>query len=110
MIVRERKNEFVLIEQDHHAQISGIIMSYWKDSLFSAPEFRRSVEYAIFQHDCGWKPFDTDPFWNDKKRPRIRSLIFQCCQNLYFTNKELMRWKKRSLRCSLMQHALFGFS
>ncbi|MEK4027709.1 DUF3891 family protein [Pseudobacillus sp. FSL P4-0506] len=67
MIVRERKNEFVLIEQDHHAQISGIIMSYWKDSLFSAPEFRRSVEYAIFQHDCGWKPFDTDPFWNDKK-------------------------------------------
>ncbi|HEY9576467.1 MAG TPA: DUF3891 family protein [Pseudobacillus sp.] len=68
MIVRERKNDFVLIEQDNHAQVSGSIMAYWRASLFYGPEFRRSVEYAISQHDCGWKPFDKQPFWNDKKQ------------------------------------------
>ncbi|GAB3046789.1 DUF3891 family protein [Virgibacillus ainsalahensis] len=66
MIVRERTNEFVMIEQDHHAQVSGKIMAKWKDALFQGTEQRKSVEYAIHMHDYGWKNFDRKPFWNDK--------------------------------------------
>ncbi|MFK2825622.1 DUF3891 family protein [Bacillus sp. B190/17] len=66
--MRERKDEFVMIEQDHHAQVSGRIMAHWKASLFPGENFRKSVEYAISRHDCGWKPFDQEPFWNDKKQ------------------------------------------
>lgn len=67
MIIRAYADEFVMIEQDNHAFISGEIMKHWKDELFFGKEFRESVEYAIYHHDHGWKPFDQQPFWNDKK-------------------------------------------
>ncbi|KAB7707476.1 DUF3891 family protein [Bacillus aerolatus] len=76
MIVRERENEFIMIEQDHHAQVSGSIMTHWKDSLFIGKEFRNSVQYAISMHDCGWKPFDKEPFWNDTKQKPYTFLDF----------------------------------
>ncbi|PAV28272.1 hypothetical protein CIL05_18060 [Virgibacillus profundi] len=68
MIVRERSDDFVLIEQDNHAIVSGDIMSKWKSSLFKGQDFRKSVEYAIYKHDCGWHPFDKQPFWNDESQ------------------------------------------
>lgn len=66
MIVREREHEFVMIEQHNHAQVSGDIMSNWKNSLFIGNELRKSVEYAIYHHDIGWRHFDTQPFWDDQ--------------------------------------------
>lgn len=68
MIVREHADKFVLIEQDNHAQVSGDIMTKWKESLFKGPAFKKSVNYAIYNHDLGWKPFDLQPFWNDEKQ------------------------------------------
>lgn len=68
MIVRDRMNEFVMIEQDHHARISGDIFSHWKSGLFKGEKWRESVLYAITNHDCGWKWIDRQPFWNDKKQ------------------------------------------
>jgi hypothetical protein len=70
MIVREYDDRFVLIEQDFHARLSGEIMKNLRDDLFKGAKWRKSVNYAITQHDLGWKPFDLEPFWNDKeKRP-----------------------------------------
>ncbi|MFD2043278.1 DUF3891 family protein [Ornithinibacillus salinisoli] len=66
MIVRERENEFIMIEQHNHALTSGDIMSHWKDSLFHGKANRKSVETAIYMHDYGWKEFDKQPFWNDQ--------------------------------------------
>ncbi len=68
MIVRERKDDFVMIEQDNHAHISGDLFKAWKDSFFAGESFRESVEYAIIHHDYGWKLFDKQPFWNDEKQ------------------------------------------
>ncbi len=68
MIVRERPDAFVMIEQDNHAQVSGKIMSQWKDSLFPGLDLRQSAEHAIYRHDVGWEPFDCQPFWNDQKQ------------------------------------------
>ncbi|SEQ71895.1 Protein of unknown function [Virgibacillus subterraneus] len=68
MIVREHRNEFVMIEQEHHAYLSGEIAANLKESLIPEKEFRESVEYAIYKHDDGWKLLDKQPFWNDQKQ------------------------------------------
>ncbi|MFB4169616.1 DUF3891 family protein [Virgibacillus sp. JSM 102003] len=68
MIVREHTNEFVMIEQDHHAHLSGEIAAHLKESLTPEKELRESVEYAIYKHDDGWKLLDKQPFWNDKNQ------------------------------------------
>lgn len=68
MIVRERVDEFVMIEQDDHAKMSGDLIRQWKNDSFLGPERRKSVEYAVDQHDIGWKPFDQQPFWNDEEQ------------------------------------------
>src|SRR5699024_6115133 len=68
MIARERKDDFVMIEQDNHAHISGDLIKAWKDSFFAGESFKESVEYAIIHHDYGWKLFDKQPFWNDEKQ------------------------------------------
>ncbi|WP_338448154.1 DUF3891 family protein [Niallia oryzisoli] len=68
MIVRERENEFILIEQDNHAIVSGEIMKKWMGSLFHGKKYRQSVDYATRYHDYGWRLFDQQPFWNDHKQ------------------------------------------
>ncbi|MFC3041722.1 DUF3891 family protein [Virgibacillus xinjiangensis] len=68
MIIREHDNDFVLVEQHHHAKLSGEIMERWKDNLFEGKGRKESVLYAIEQHDLGWKEFDKQPFWNDAKQ------------------------------------------
>ncbi|RST77519.1 DUF3891 family protein [Siminovitchia acidinfaciens] len=66
MIVRERDKEFVMVEQHHHAQISGELMRCLKKDLMKGREALESVTFAVYQHDCGWIPADKHPFWNDK--------------------------------------------
>lgn len=68
MIIRERDQTFVMIEQDHHAHISADIIMQWKNNLFTQDPFYESVLYAIKYHDYGWQNFDMQPFWNDEKQ------------------------------------------
>lgn len=68
MIVRERATDFVMIEQDNHAQISGEIISKWDDAFLQNQTYRPALEYAVYNHDIGWKAFDSAPFWNDEKQ------------------------------------------
>src|SRR5699024_6722048 len=67
IIIREHPNHFIMIEQDNHAQLYGEMIANWNDSLFNDTKFKKTVEFAIFHHDCGWKSFDKQPFWNDEK-------------------------------------------
>lgn len=68
MIIRERENDFVMIEQMHHAQFAGDVMTKWESGLFQGSQLRKSVDYAIRMHDYGWENLDRTPFWNDKKQ------------------------------------------
>lgn len=68
MIVQERIDHFVMIEQDNHAHVSGDLIKAWKDSFFTGEALRKSVEYAILHHDYGWNALDKQPFWNDEKQ------------------------------------------
>ncbi|WP_432355508.1 DUF3891 family protein [Sporosarcina sp. A2] len=72
MITREREDTFVMIEQDHHGQLSEEIMCYWKKELFPGLDKRQSVVLAIHHHDRCWAPFEKKSFWNDaKQKPYI---------------------------------------
>lgn len=68
MIVRERSNYFVMIEQNQHGHVSERIMSHWKEDRFPKFDLRESVLLAVKHHDLGWEPFDQEPFWNDAKQ------------------------------------------
>lgn len=66
MIVRERIDAFIMIEQHHHAALSSILY----DNI--SPTFalqKEAVHYAIrdavYYHDVGWVPFDASPLWDD---------------------------------------------
>ncbi|MFA9559611.1 DUF3891 family protein [Evansella sp. AB-rgal1] len=58
MIVRERKKEFIVIEQHEHAIISGIFAKKWDDRYFIGGERRKDVELAIQNHDGCWRELD----------------------------------------------------
>lgn len=67
MIIRERQDEFIFIEQHNHALVSGELAKQWRKDLLSASSLPQSVIYAIEHHDAGWVPADKEPFWNDAK-------------------------------------------
>lgn len=65
MIIRESKDAFIMIEQHHHASISGYLFNQLKADY--VPNEYKSMAYAINNHDRGWIPFDKVPLWNDAK-------------------------------------------
>lgn len=67
MIIRKQPQQFVCIEQHHHAFLSKQIISHWKEHFLGNDPFANSVLYAIKYHDVGWDYFDRQPFWNDKE-------------------------------------------
>lgn len=68
LIIRERKKDFIFIEQHHHATISGKLYTFLKDEYVPQSPWGKAIEYAINHHDRGWIPFDQTPFWNDKEQ------------------------------------------
>lgn len=61
MIRREVENGFLLITQDDHAALAGEIMEHWGNKVFTAPEPRDELLYAVTTHDCGWREWDAEP-------------------------------------------------
>lgn len=66
MIVQAIQDRFIMIAQHDHAAISGTAANMWDNALFQGHDRRSSVEYAIRNHDIGWKLMDEAPFWNDQ--------------------------------------------
>src|SRR5690625_2713457 len=67
MIIRETKDAYILIEQHHHASISGYLFNQLKSRYKPDTSFIPSISFAIDNHDRGWIPFDYAPIWNDAK-------------------------------------------
>ena len=60
MIRHHLGDDFVLITQHDHAQLSGRLARHVGNSLFSAPTpFQETVD-GIALHDCGWPLHDPD--------------------------------------------------
>ncbi|MFN7252757.1 MAG: DUF3891 family protein [Anaerobacillus sp.] len=64
MVVTERENEILLFEQHEHARVCGEFAKQWRDDYFSGHDNRKSVTYAIFEHDNGWIELDQQPLLN----------------------------------------------
>lgn len=61
MIRRDDKEGWILITQYDHAVLAGNIMERWGNERFSRPEPFEEVLFAVSEHDCGWKEWDSSP-------------------------------------------------
>lgn len=66
MIIRNQDEHFIFIAQPDHALLSGEFLKHLDSSYLEHAPYKDSVIYAAYQHDCGWKAFDKQPFWNDQ--------------------------------------------
>jgi hypothetical protein len=68
MIVYERDHDFVMVEQHHHALLSGVFAEHWRDEFFLGIHRKSDVLFGIAQHDRAWIRLDATPLWNDRKK------------------------------------------
>src|SRR4051812_36566894 len=69
MIRHRLGDDFVLITQHDHAQLSGQLAGHVGNSLFSAPTpFQETVD-GISLHDSGWPLHDDNPTLNPQGQP-----------------------------------------
>ncbi|MCI0182407.1 MAG: DUF3891 family protein [Acidibacillus sp.] len=76
MIVYEREHDFVMVDQHHHALLSGQLAQYWREDLFNGESHREDVIYAIAQHDRAWITLDEIPLWNDRSKAPFSFIDF----------------------------------
>ncbi|MCP3026873.1 DUF3891 family protein [Halobacillus sp. A5] len=68
MIVNERDDHFLLIDQHDHALVSGEIVLHWKRKFLLRSKLREEADWAVSQHDRAWIPLDRHPLWNEEKQ------------------------------------------
>ena len=61
MIRRDDNDGFTLITQYDHAVLAGRIMERWGNEMFVSPSPFHEVQFAVREHDCGWKNWDSVP-------------------------------------------------
>ena len=69
MIRHHRGNEFLLIRQDDHAQLSGRFATHLGNERFAPPSPYEETVDGIALHDCGWPLHDDAPTLNAKGQP-----------------------------------------
>lgn len=70
MFVVENTDEYRLITQPDHANMSGKIAVNWGNATFSDPEPKHSLVVAAEDHDHGWKKYDLYPrIEGNEKKP-----------------------------------------
>lgn len=77
MIVRyESDGSVVMITQNDHAQVSGLIASHWGNATFERPRPHASLVRAAMFHDRGWIDYETSPRLNPAtgKTPNYREV------------------------------------
>lgn len=66
MIVREQKDDIVMIKQHDHGLLAGTLFTKFNKEYLPSSDYKEDLFFAIRNHDCGWKLFDEEPFWNDQ--------------------------------------------
>ncbi|MBW7459102.1 DUF3891 family protein [Paenibacillus sepulcri] len=111
MIVYEKANAFVMINQHDHAQISGVLASEWNNEWLHDPKRKEDLIYAAYQHDRGWIDLDFSPFWNDARRCPYSFRDFPLKPRFAFYKKGIAEVAVKNpysaLLCSLLYTTLF---
>ncbi|OIJ18959.1 hypothetical protein BKP45_14625 [Anaerobacillus alkalidiazotrophicus] len=68
MVVTEREHEVLLFEQHEHAKVCGELAEAWCEEYFIGKRKRKSVIYAIYEHDNGWIELDESPLINRERK------------------------------------------
>lgn len=61
MVRRDNNGGWILITQNDHSVLSGLIMEHWGNEAFAKPDPYEEVLFAIKNHDLGWKDWDSKP-------------------------------------------------
>jgi hypothetical protein len=61
MIRRDDTDGWILVTQYDHAVLAGNLMERWGNETFSPPLPCDEVLFAVREHDCGWKEWDSAP-------------------------------------------------
>lgn len=69
MIRHRRGDEFLLVTQHDHAQLSGRLATHLGNSAFAPPSPYRETVDGIALHDCGWPLHDDEPTLNPQGQP-----------------------------------------
>jgi hypothetical protein len=69
MFVVERSDEFRLVTQPDHANLSGQVALHWGNETFETPDPHHSMIIAGEDHDHGWKKYDLTPHIDDTGKP-----------------------------------------
>jgi hypothetical protein len=65
VIVREEKDgSLVLINQNDHAKLSGLMAAHWGNENFAAPKRWESFVRGAGYHDSGWTSYETAPIYD----------------------------------------------
>ncbi|AJY73345.1 DUF3891 family protein [Paenibacillus beijingensis] len=111
MIVRQREDEFVLIQQHHHALLSGELAGAMSHGILPEGRYRCETVHAIAQHDCGWKELDAMPIWNDAAGGPFTFVDYPILPKIAYYKKGLDEVEAVSpyagLLCSLFYSAFF---
>src|SRR5438046_837847 len=69
MIRHRQGSDFLLIEQDEHARLSGWLAEHLGNAQFAGPDPREQTIRAIGMHDCSWPLHDHQPTLNKQGLP-----------------------------------------
>lgn len=65
MLISERNQSLVLVEQMEHARLAGQIAEHWGGGEFAPPKAPRQACLAAALHDAGWRQPDEAPLFNE---------------------------------------------
>ncbi|MGI8313991.1 DUF3891 family protein [Halobacillus mangrovi] len=112
MIVQERENEFLMIKQHDHAQISGQMVLEWKKNFLLRSKLREEADWAIAQHDRAWIPLDEHPKWNDEKNRPYTFIDYPIKEKIEAYQRGIKEVAERSLYAGMLcsMHYMSFFS
>ncbi|BCB04232.1 DUF3891 family protein [Bacillus sp. KH172YL63] len=102
MIIREREHSFIMIEQHHHAFISGEIIQHIDRKFLQSTDYFESLTLSAYQHDRSWIGLDACPIWNDSEKKPFSFSDFPLLLKLAFYQKGVDEIEKMNLYAGLL--------
>ncbi len=104
MIVRQRGNQFVLIQQHQHALMSGV----FAENLEQTIRPRKETLYAISYHDVGWIELDQEIHWDEKNHRPFHFTDYPLAQKLVAYQKGITEVEANSIYAGYLCSKLYA--
>ncbi|WJE15853.1 DUF3891 family protein [Halobacillus sp. ACCC02827] len=102
MIVIEKQDHFIMIQQHDHAYISGQIVAFWKKNFLLRSKLREVADWAIQQHDRAWIPLDQNPAWNEEKQRPYSFIDYPLAEKIEAYRRGIEEVEEQSLYAGIL--------